>query len=321
MGLFQLLASMVFVFSVFAWVCVILFFPMFKSSAHQHPQQRLRSSRIWLYAPFWLPLVTITSSLVFSYLQNLLEQADHCFQTLSQHIHHLCGVHPPPTFDSILAWTLPFFLFSLCLGILFSLALRASRARSLIRNLIWHSNPCKLGADTWEVEQASFMAFTLGFWRSHIFFSKEFLSKIDIETLRIIHAHEDAHRNNRDCFWNSLDHSFALVYPKKIRQLLLNDLDLAREQRCDLWAARRVGCRIKVAKAITQAAQFQVLQPEGSLAIATQNIPERIRFLLRQDIPHQTLPFLPTFFIGSAFALGMGPIHHFAELVVNALLH
>lgn len=276
--------------------------------------------RLWLHAPFWVPVVVLAATFAPGLVGALLGQGDHCFAHGGHH-HHLCLLHPPHAAGHAAAWVLPLALLLPVALLVLTWSLRVLRERRLARALVATSRPSNLGRDVRLLDRAEPLALTVGLRRPSILLSTGLVREASRETLRVVLEHERAHVARRDTLWSTLDDLVASLLPRRVRCALLDELSLAREQACDAVAAERCGDPMAVALALTEVARLGLLPAGVGVSVASSSLEARVTHLLA---PEQETPgwlLLPFGAILASVVAGAGPAHTAIEHLVSLLLH
>lgn len=265
--------------------------------------------RAMLYAPVWVPLAWIAGALLVGPL-TALAGAEHCLVDHTHH-HHLCVAHPPHHSGTLIAWLAPVALMTVSLLLLARRVRRVALESRLVGTLLTTSTESDLGADVRLLDLAAPLAVTVGIRQPTVLLSRGLLEQVDDDTLRVVLAHERAHVRRRDLLAATCDGIMSALYPPRARRALLRAATTSREIACDALAAREVGSRAQVAKALHRLIQIELAHPCG-VSVGDQ-IPSRVEALLRPR--RSVVSWVPLVVL-----LGI-PLHDLLERLVTAILH
>lgn len=301
--------------SLMSWGLVSLLSPRLPWGRALSFGQRLFFARALLYMPLWLPLLLIVSALLPGFFPSL----DHCL-TMLHHHHHLCFAHPPHAPEQGAIW----------LGFLMSVGAvgwRVSRAarklfdeRRLINTILATSEPSALGDDVRLLAQPEPLAFAAAWASPKVLISQGLLARAKRQTIEVILAHERAHIAHHDTLHGSLDLLIAACFSARTSTTLLNNIALAREQRCDHHAALTVGGALPVAQALVEVMRLRLEPAPVGASMASAKMEARVSALLSpiEDKPQPYLLFAAALF--ALIASGFGPLHHFMEGLLSTFL-
>jgi Zn-dependent protease with chaperone function len=278
---------------------------------------RERTARTWLYAPLWVPVVVLVAAGVS---RAIAAGLDHC-ATHGVHHHHVCLLHLPAGRGHAIAWAVSLAAFAPAGAILAWWFYRAIHEVRTVRMLVRSTTPSAFGRKVRVLEQREPIALTVGWVQPVILVSRGLLDTVSERTLAVVLAHEHAHRRRRHPLHAFVDRWFASLLPGRVSAHLMRVLTLAREQRCDLDAARHVGSRVDVARALTEVARLNRHAPNVGASIGGGDLAARIDALLAPDPPAAPLSANPIVAVGLAIAVGSGPLFVGFEHAVARMLH
>ncbi len=168
------------------------------------------------------------------------------------------------------------------------------------------------------------VALACGIGRGCILLSSSLLEQLDSRQLRIVLAHEQAHIAHRDVLYRLIAVVLSSIQLPGTRHRLLNDLELALEQRCDLAAAKSVGCPIAVAETIIAVEKiFQGSTKKDiplSMAFFSDFVLERVEALLSPEC--KSVSYLGLFLglgVLTFCSLSVGWLHSLTESFIAML--
>lgn len=273
----------------------------------------------WLYAPYLIPLVLLATAFAQALLGRLFGWADHCFVHDGSLHHHFCVFHPPHLENRWEVW-LVLGAVACWVAMSWGRLIRDALAELRItRALVRTSRPSPWGDAVRLLDQDEAIATTAGFWNATVLLSTGFVNQVSPETLKVVLAHEEAHRLRRDTFWGFADTVVASLLPRRARERVLWELGLSRELACDAAAAEREGV-LKVAQALTEVARLE-LAPAPGVSVMASSLSFRVRHLL-QPVAAPLWERWGLWIVVSVIAvLAMGPAHLLLEHLVGILLH
>lgn len=284
------------------------------------PEHRGVRAAVWLYAPFWAPLVVTGSALASGVAATLFTGSDHCASHATHH-HHLCVLHPPHASG---AWGIPLVACAVALPAVIALGralARVCRDEALARSLSSLATPSGLGDDVGLVESDEPLAFAVGLSRPRVLVSTSLLKQISSRSLVAILAHERAHASRRDTLRAALDRVVATVLPARSRAALLREADLAREQLCDAVASQHVGDRRRVARALIEVVRLGLRAPGVGVSAGPDELEARVSELVN---PASAPRFWRLRYLGALLllcAVAGGPLHSGFAHTLAHLLH
>lgn len=317
-GLVEVAAAVALATFLVAWVVVASFAG--RKDEATSPEHRGIRAAVWLYAPFWAPLVVTGSAMASGVPATLLSGADHC-GTHATHHHHLCVLHPPHASG---AWGVALLVTAVAVPAMWLLGRALARVRrdeALARALTSIATPSGLGDDVRVVESGEPLAFAVGLSRPRILVSTSLLEQINRRSLEAILAHERAHASRRDTLRAALDRVVATILPARARAALLREADLAREQLCDAVASQRVGDRRLVARSLTEVVRLGLRAPGVGVSAGPAELEARVSELLD---PAWAPRFWRLRYLGALLLLCVvsgGPLHSGFEHMLAQLLH
>lgn len=242
--------------------------------------------RYWLLSALAMaPTAAAMIALWIAFYPSILDfagiAADHC-HSHPGHLFHLCFLHysPPPIPLPISAVGLAAVGAGVWIwaGELRSLVLsgRLSRRLLAVARRREHS-------DVYFVDIDRPLAITTGLIRRRVIVSRQLKEELTGQQFAAVIAHEEAHRNRFDGLRLLLLRFVTALHLPKIRRELLEAIELANEQCCDIAAAEAVGDRLAVAEAILTAARARRTElPISAVpSFRTRDIEARIHGLLR----------------------------------------
>ncbi len=297
-------------------------------------QVREGVARLWLYAPFWVPLFVLLGAFlpgVFGAFP-LTEGLDHCLSHTESH-HHLCFSHPPHQTGKAWSWLAQLGLLGVGVGVLLPIVRRLFLELRLTHTLIEMSRTmvppgaCS-GAHNlhappevrW-LEQEQALALAAGLFRPVILLSTGLAERVDKNTLDVVLAHEQAHLQRRDTVLAMCDRIAASFLPDVVSRPLLEDIELARELACDQAAAAAVGSPLLVAKALTQVARARLSVPAVGVSLGGASITTRVMVLLNPVEARQNAKVTVLFALALMIAAGAVPVHQTIEFIFFRLFH
>jgi len=305
--------------ALLVWVVVVVCVP--RLAAHQSALMRGElKARIWLYAPIWVPAALVVSALLPGVLGALTGSGDHCVGHGALH-HHLCLFHPPQMAHVSIGWALAFLPALAAMTLMARQMWRFWSARAWTRALVGSSQPLGEGACVRVVEEPDALAFTVGALRPVVVVSRGLVDQLSDDELRVVLAHERAHRERRDTLWALLDRIAGSLLPAEMRGVLLAEIELAREQACDARAARKAG-RVQVAATLLRVARMGLTSPRAGLSVGASSLELRVHTLLADEARASAVakiwPWLSAVVV---VGLGAGPFHKMMERLIALVLH
>ena len=183
-----------------------------------------------------------------------------------------------PTHDVPLAWLL-------AAALLLAVARRAWRAsRSLVRThralaLLKRVSRWDGARGLWVVPGR--LAMVAGFPEADIFLGEDLDGQVAPATLRIVLAHERAHKERRDLLTKLVARAISTCFfDAALSERLLEELDLAMEQACDAAAAEVMKDPVLVARSLVDLARANEPPPEWAFGFGPANhLEARVRAL------------------------------------------
>jgi len=174
-----------------------------------------------------------------------------------------------------------------------------------------------------QLDSAGLLVFTLGWLKPDVYVSRALRDHCEENDLRIILAHEQAHRRRLDNLRMLLGRLLCAVAPVRWKERLLADLALFSEQACDFAAARQFGC-VPVASALVRVKRMIQVSPALDGAVLQRftgaDLEERVRALLgsgsRVSFSPRQLAALALLVL-TCIVLGVEPLHHATEWVLG----
>lgn len=168
---------------------------------------------------------------------------DHCYAHGSGHP-HLCVTHLPSAGGGVLGIAALFVVAALVLAAIAHLV-RTARLSRQLRSVIDDS-----GGGTTTIVSSHPLAATIGILRPKVVLSSALRRSLRDDLVAAIEHHEQAHVRRRDPLVRTVARLAAVFHFPGTRRRLLCDLQLACEQACDEYAAREIGNRLTVARAL-----------------------------------------------------------------------
>lgn len=317
-GLFELFILSAALLGAAAWVITVLVAPN-RFSPQLSARARAFRARAWLLAPLWVPPALLLAAVLPGVITNLIGLGDHCLSHGAHH-HHLCLFHPPHIAGIPMAWTIAGLVWT---PVLLAFGVGVFRARgdaALSSSLVRLAQPSELGDRVRLLDDPRPMALTTGVLSPVILLSRGLTERLDRATLDIVLAHERGHMQRHDTTWALLDRLAASLLPKNVAKPLLDELDLAREQACDEFAAQQ-SSPAEVAAALMKVARLGIADMRLGHSVASASLELRIRHLLDegQDFGRADSRVGMTSLV--ILLLGAGPVHDGVEHLLAALLH
>lgn len=279
-------------------------------------QIRSKILTTWLLSPIFVAGMLTLSGLLSSWMESHEMATEHC-SNHNNSMAHLCWFDPAVHISDYL-WVGGIILMALVIvfnayrGV--NLLLKHRRFQSALRAI----SELQDQSNVFRIVSDHFFVFSSGLWSPQAFISSQLLEQLSAEELEVVLAHEQAHCQRRDVLRRLLLSFAGLFHLPTTRQHLLNDLELAHEQICDIAAVQKVGDRFLVAKTIIKIArQLKLMSPKSKFGVAAfdgSHIDIRIQQLLEQPKPvNPYLLFFSTLLLSlvmcSALMLTM-PLHH-----------
>lgn len=315
-GLWEVITLSSAILALSGWLAALLIGPSFVARRWGSPATRVRSARLWLYAPLLAPTLLVGAMT----LPSALSVADHCLTEAAHHHHHLCLVHPPHATGDLLPMAVAALMAALLGGALLLTARHIIVTARLTRALLASGRESALGADVVELDQEEPIALTLGHFRPRVAISRGLIARVSDETLRVILAHERAHLVRRDTLWASADRIFASLLPGGMRRVMLDELLLAREQACDARAAEARGA-LGVARALTEVWRLGLSPHPAGSSMGDGPLEARVRYLLSPPKVTRASSAIPALLIAALLLCGAGPLHALMEQLLSHLIH
>ena len=280
-------------------------------------QLRSKILTIWLLSPVFIAVILSLSGMLSSWMESHEMATIHC-NSHNNSMAHLCWfdpvVHVSDNFwiGGIILMALVI-VFNAYKGI--NLMLKHRRFQSTLRVVSEQLAHNKV----FHIVSEQFFVFSSGLLSPKTFISSHLLEQLSADELDVVLAHEQAHCQRRDVLRSLLLRFVSLFHLPATRQQLLNDMELAHEQICDIVAVQKVGDRFLVAETIIKVArQLKLLAPSSKMGIASfdgSHIDIRIQQLLEQPKPVNPyllffLTLLLSLIMSRALMLTM-PLHHF----------
>ncbi|TXD39094.1 M48 family metalloprotease [Lujinxingia vulgaris] len=317
-GLIETMALAGGMVGVWVWAAVAVMLP---ALATRRPAlvRGAASARLWLYAPLWVPALMLGAALLPGIVGSVTGHGDHCLEHVTHH--HLCLIHPPHVAHTWSLWglaLLPWLGASVMVGRHLG-ALKGALAST--RTLVGVSRALGDDSKVRVVETGEAVAFSVGLLRPVVVVSRGLVEALSEAELRVVLAHERAHCARRDTLWALADQCVAWLLPARARQVLLDAIELGREQACDARAANEEG-RVQVAATLLKVARLKLATPAVGLSLGASSLELRVERLLAQNEPaRQTHPVGVWLAVLVIMGLGAGPFHGLMERVIALALH
>jgi Zn-dependent protease with chaperone function len=319
-GLIETAAAFAAVAFVLSWAFVSAFGRRVGGAAS--PGHRSVRAALWLYAPVWVPLIATAAALGAGLPATLLFGADHCAAHSSHH-HHLCILHPPHASGLWAVATLSVTAAVPAVALFFRALAHVRRDEAIALSLSELSATSALGTDVRVLETDSPLAFTVGLRRPQVLVSVGMLNRASPDALKTVIAHERAHARRRDTLRAALDRAVATILPAASRHNLVREADLAREQLCDAEAARVMGGRPVVARALAEVISLGMGAPASGVSVGGSgtDLEQRVIALLYPG--SASLRWLVRYcgVVAALVLIAAGPLHSVFEHALSSLLH
>jgi Zn-dependent protease with chaperone function len=299
--------------------------PLLRSAiARLRPASRARALFALAVAPALLPLAGVALGFLPSLAGAAGLHADHCVGHPDHP--HLCLAHAAAPASPLLAAALGLVAAggAGAAGIGLSALVRGRRFRARLAAGV-SGTLAPEAPDAALLASDAPLSFTAGFARPRIYVSRALCAALAPDDLAVVVAHERAHARRRDPLRLLVARSLSLAHLPPVRRALLHELALACELACDEEAARAVGDRLRVARALLAAERLLAgATPPASLALAFggRALPARVAALLAE--PAAPLPrglgAAAAVTLAAALALAADPVHHAIEHLLGAIL-
>jgi len=247
---------------------------------------------------------------------------DHCTEHPG-HV-HLCLVHHPPLDQGLVGWA------AALLALVALVAAAVRQGRRLLRSAravqsLRHLADRPADDALWNVIEADApLSATAGLLRPAVYLSSGFLRAVDADVLEVVRAHERAHVRRLDPLRQVVAAVLALAHLPRTRCALLNDLALAVEQASDEEAARLVGDRERVARAVLAVERVLAANPPASDLIAASfggsHVKVRVESLLSEAQWKTPRGFKAWLTVSAVvLVLAASSLHHATETLLNWL--
>lgn len=281
------------------------------------PERRAMTARAWLYAPVWIPVFVIGSTLAPGAIGALVQVGEACLTHGREGHHHLCSVHAPHA----AGWIIAFGLLAPAALVTLVQAIRTRKEWRLVKTLNALSRPSSFGPDVRLLDQPEPVAMTLGWRTPTILLSTGLVKGIPASSVDVIIAHERAHVARRDTWFSIFDRFAATLLPRRSAQALTAQILLAREQACDAVAARVGGGQQAVADALTHILELGAPVVHREDCTSTEPLRLRIEHLLNPPDGAKFGRLTPAAALVIGMLVGAGPVHVIVEQFVSAFLH
>ncbi len=286
------------------------------------PRHRAVALETALALPWLVPLVVLGAALAPSILASFWPALDHC-AAHDDHHDHFCLLHPPHG-GSVHVWTLLAMVCLVPVGLrLVRTVRRLVEAHAAIREVRRAARPAADG--TLRIETDLPMCAAIGLTDTAVLVSDGARSRVSVEHLAIMLAHERAHVARRDVLRHALALLAATAHAPSTGVAFLHELAVAREQACDEAAAHAHGDRLSVAEAILHAARVfgadPALPSAASAPFGPAALASRVASLIEDPL---SLPRAAKPSVLGALAittLALPAVHHVLETLLDAVLH
>jgi hypothetical protein len=281
------------------------------------PARRSATARAWLYAPIWIPIFVIGSTLAPGAIGALAQVGEACLTHGNAGHHHLCTVHAPHA----AGWIIAFGLLAPATIVTLVTAVRTRQEWRLVKTLNALSRPSSFGPDVRLLDRPEPVAMTLGWRTPTILLSSGLVENIPAASVRVVIAHERAHVVRRDTWFSIFDRFAATLLPRHAAQALTGQILLAREQACDAAAARVGGGEEAVATALTDILKLGAPVLHHENCASSEPLRSRIDHLLNPPEEPRFGRFTPAVALAIGMLVGAGPVHLVVERFVSVFLH
>ncbi|NOQ36861.1 MAG: M48 family metalloprotease [Methylococcaceae bacterium] len=295
-----------------------LLYPKVRNKLAQIPcQSREKILTLWSLSPIVIGISLTFFGLLPSEIDNHEVMTDHC-SSHENGIAHLCWFDPIVHISDV-AWMFALSLMAIMVIFnsykAFNLLIKHWKFQTTL-HAISKKEPQR---DIFQIASEKIFVFSSGLFVPHAFISSTLLNKLSTQQLDVVLAHEQAHCQRRDVLRRLLLSCAALFHFPKTRQQLLDDLELAHEQICDIAAIKKVGDRFLVAETIIEIArQLNTLIPTKEnevMAFCGSHIDLRVKHLLEQPNPVRQSTLFFSALLFSLVLIGIltltMPLHHF----------
>jgi hypothetical protein len=237
---------------------------------------------------------------------------------------HLCLVHHPPLDQGVVGWAAVTLVAIALAGVVTwqgRRLLRSARAVSALRGVARVANGMP-GVSV--IDSDVPLSATAGIVRPAVYLSSGFVRSVAPDVVEVVRAHEQAHVRRRDPLRLLLASVLSLAHFPGTRRALMADLGLATEQACDDEAARAVGDRVRVARAVLAVERLMAGATAAPDLVAASfggsHVPSRVEALLAVA-DWRPARGTPAWMVASAVALllGASPLHHVTETFLSWL--
>jgi Zn-dependent protease with chaperone function len=243
--------------------------------------------------------------------------ADHCHPGGDPHAHpHLCVDHHVAVLPALPLCALALLLVGRTLAFCARGALGLLRAASARRSL---SRMATAQGELLVLPVTQAQSFVIGAYRPLLFVTRGLLGD---PHLPAVLAHEHAHIQRRDPLFRWLAGILLALHLPGVAKMIATELAEAQEMAADEDAARAIGSREGVARALLYIAS-QRSAPAGALAFASGDLDRRVRQLLderpRREWPPRGIVVAAATGVLIVTTVLAGPVHHGVELALGAL--
>lgn len=162
------------------------------------------------------------------------------------------------------------------------------------------------------------MAFSAGLLRPRTLLTSAVMSSLNREDLKVLLAHETAHARRRDALRLVVAEALLMAAPRRVRNILLEDLSLACEEACDRSALPQAGSPERMAEVLLRVQRLGMVAPAGLPGATGSQLPLRVRALL--EAQYQPGPaWMRILWLSPLLLLLADPVHHAAETLLGFL--
>jgi len=297
--------------------------------ARRAPRTRAATAALFATAPVALATLLVALCFAPGVVGWATASGDHCAKH-PEHP-HLCLVHPLASREPAVAIAL-----ASLLAVAGCAATRAARAVARARRDVEHLRTGRIEALERGVElidSRRVFSFATGGPRARILISTALAQAVEPGVLAAVIAHERAHLARLDPWIGAVARIASRAIPRAVREQILGELDLASELACDEAAARDVGDRLLVARALVAVARLASAD-RGARALfarsfASASIELRVASLL--EAPSGVAPArtratrwlrraATALALAALVAIASQPVHHLVEHAIEQLV-
>jgi Zn-dependent protease with chaperone function len=287
------------------------------------PERRASVLRWMCAAPLAGAGILTGLCLLPSVLGAIWPEFDHC---LTHHGHvHLCFSHPPASIGSSYGWGVTGVFWGLVATGIAAVARRTIAAARALREL-WPSARYEPAVGAHLIRSSLPFSAVMGLVRQKIVLSTALAEALPRPLLRIVLAHEASHVRRHDCLWQLVASLLSAAQLPPLRSQLLADLALAAELACDDHAAKAVGDRLGVARAILFVERMLAdRSPIVPLApgFGGSDVPARVEALLAPPRPIRVWLVRSVegaLIVGLVALAQSGAVHHWTETLLGLVV-